>query len=165
MSIQGKCWKYGDNVNTDEIIPARYLNTTDAKELGSHCMEDADAAFAGRVAAGDVIVGGRNFGCGSSREHAPVAIRACGVAAVIARSFARIFYRNCINMGLPIVASDEAVDGIEAGHEIEVDVAAGVIHNRTTGAEFAVPPFPPQLRAIMDAGGLMAYVKQQAEGK
>ena len=155
----GKAYKFGDNVNTDEIIPARYLNTSDPQELASHCMEDADAEFAGKVAAGDVIVGGRNFGCGSSREHAPVSIKTCGVAAVVARSFARIFYRNCINMGLPIVVSDAAVDGIEAGAEVEVDLAAGKIHNRTTGVSFDVPPFPPQIREIIDAGGLMAYVE------
>jgi 3-isopropylmalate dehydratase small subunit len=153
--------KFGDNVNTDEIIPARYLNTTDPAELARHCMEDADPGFAAKIAPGDVIVGGANFGCGSSREHAPLAIKAVGVSCVIAGSFARIFYRNCINMGLPIVVSPQAAEAIADGDQVEVDLSSGVIRDKTRRRCFHCAPFPPELRAIIDAGGLMAFVKRK----
>jgi len=155
----GKAWKFGDDVNTDEIIPARYLNTIDPGELAAHCMEDADAAFAKNVRPGDVIVGGANFGCGSSREHAPIAIKGAGVACVIAKTFARIFFRNCINTGLPILACPGAADEIDAGDEIEIDLAAGRIRNVTQGREHDTPPFPKEMQDIIAAGGLMNFVK------
>ena len=160
--MAGTAHKFRDNINTDEIIPARYLNTTDRGELASHCMEDIDAAFAERVKPGDVIVAGANFGCGSSREHAPIAIKAAGCCCVIAKSFARIFYRNAINTGLAIFESTEAVDGISPGDRVEADVAAGEIRNLTTGKTFRPLPFPEGMRDIIDAGGLMAYVKRTA---
>ncbi len=158
--MRGAAWTFGDDVNTDEIIPARYLNTIDPGELAAHCMEDADPEFAGKVGAGDVIVAGANFGCGSSREHAPIAIKAAGVSCVIAKSFARIFYRNAINIGLPILTCPEVVDETQTGDELEVDLADGKIYNRTRGGEYAVPPFPSQMREIIDAGGLMNFVKK-----
>ncbi|MFW6158747.1 MAG: 3-isopropylmalate dehydratase small subunit [Planctomycetota bacterium] len=161
--MKGKAWTFGDDVNTDEIIPARYLNTIDRDELAAHCMEDADPDFAGKVEAGDLIVAGRNFGCGSSREHAPIAIKAAGVSCVIARSFARIFFRNAINIGLPILPCPEAADDIRAGDELEVDLAAGTIRNVTRGRDYAAPPFPGQMRQIIDAGGLMNFVKQSVK--
>lgn len=156
--IEGNAIKYGDNVDTDVIIPARYLNTSDPGELAAHCMEDLDASFAARVQPGDVVVGGLNFGCGSSREHAPIALKASGVSLVIAKSFARIFYRNAINIGLAIVECPEAVDGIADGDRVEADLAAGVIRNATTGATFAVEPFPPFIRRIIERGGLVEAV-------
>ncbi len=158
--MTGSAWTFGDDVNTDEIIPARYLNTIDPAELAAHCMEDADPKFAGKVGAGDVIVAGTNFGCGSSREHAPIAIKAAGVSCVIAKSFARIFYRNAINIGLPILTCPKAVDEIRAGDELEIDLANGKIYNRTRGAEYDIPPFPSRMREIIDAGGLMNFVKK-----
>jgi len=161
LSIRGKCWKYGDNVNTDEIIPARYLNTTDLKELGAHAMEDLDADFVGKVSPGDVMVGGENFGCGSSREHAPVALRGAGVACVVARSFARIFFRNAINTGLPIVECPQAAEALETGDEVEIDFAAGTITRTGTDQVFAVEPFPEAIQEIIDAGGLMNLVRQR----
>ena len=161
MSIRGKVWKYGDNVNTDEIIPARYLNTTDAKELGAHAMEDLDADFVGKVSPGDVIVGGENFGCGSSREHAPVALRGAGVACIIGRSFARIFFRNAINTGLPIVECPQAVEALDTGDEVEIDFAAGTITKAGTNQVFAIEPFPETIQEIIDAGGLMNLVRQR----
>jgi 3-isopropylmalate dehydratase small subunit len=154
----GKAWKYGDDVNTDVIIPARYLNTSEAAALAEHCMEDADSGkFAAGHAAGDVIVAGRNFGCGSSREHAPISIKASGVAAVIAESFARIFFRNAINIGLPILESTEAAKAIEQGDEVEFDLAAGTI--TSGGKTFAFEPYPPELQEIVKAGGLLPHVR------
>jgi len=158
--MKGKAWKFGDDVNTDEIIPARYLNTIDPKELAAHCMEDADAEFAGKVRPGDVLVGGANFGCGSSREHAPIAIKAAGVSCVIAKTFARIFFRNCINTGLPILACPDAAEAIDAGDEIEVDLAGGTIRDLTRGTEYTTAPFPREMQDIIAAGGLMNFVKQ-----
>jgi len=160
--IRGKCWKFGHDINTDEIIPARYLNTTDPQELASHCMEDADPDFVGKKSPGDIMIAGKNFGCGSSREHAPLSIKAGGISCVIAENFARIFFRNSINIGLPIFECPEAAKAIEEGDEIEVDMAAGSIHNVSKGARYTVAPFPPELLGIMEAGGLMSFVKQQA---
>ena len=157
--MKGRAWKFGDDVNTDLIIPARYLNTSDPAELALHCMEDAQADFADRVRSGDIIVAGRNFGCGSSREHAPVAIRACGVSCVIAATFARIFFRNAINIGLPIFESEEASREIEAGDAIEFDMAEGSI--RARGKAYRVEPYPESLREIIAAGGLIPYVKRR----
>jgi 3-isopropylmalate/(R)-2-methylmalate dehydratase small subunit len=163
--ISGKIHKYGDNVNTDEIIPARYLNTTDPYELGSHCMEDIDTEFVKKVKAGDVIVAQENFGCGSSREHAPIAIKAAGVSCVIAKSFARIFYRNAINIGLPILECPEAVEGTSDGDQIEVDLEAGRIKNTTTGKEFHAKPFPPFMQQLIAAGGLINYARKQISAR
>ncbi len=160
MNFQGKAIKYGDNVDTDVIIPARYLNTSDKKELASHCMEDIDKDFAGKVQAGDIMVAGYNFGCGSSREHAPIAIKESGISLVIARSFARIFYRNSINIGLAIVECEEAVDGIAEGDKIEADLKNGVIYNRTTGKSFSVKPFPAFIQKIIENGGLVESIKK-----
>ena len=159
MELKGKVHKYGDNVDTDVIIPARYLNTSEAKELAAHCMEDIDAAFAGRVEAGDIIVAGRNFGCGSSREHAPLAIKASGVACVIATAFARIFYRNALNIGLPILECPEAAEAIAAGDEVAIDLASGTVTDETTGRTFKAEPFPPFMRELIAAGGLAAYMR------
>jgi len=155
----GKAWKFGDNIDTDLIIPARYLNTSDPIELAKHCMEDADPTWVKKMKAGDFIIGGENFGCGSSREHAPLAIKTTGVPAVIAKSFARIFYRNSINIGLPILESAEAVDGISEGDEIEVELATGTIINKTTGKTFKAQAFPEFMQGIIDAGGLVNYLK------
>ena len=162
--MKGKAWKFGDDVNTDLIVPARYLNTTDAQELASHCMEDADPEFTNKISPGDIIVAGRNFGCGSSREHAPLAIKTAGLSCVIAESFARIFFRNAINIGLPIFECPDAAKGISQGDELEVDMATGTIHNLTTTKTYTVPPFPEELQAIISAGGLMNYVTQQLGG-
>lgn len=159
MELKGKVHKYGDNVDTDVIIPARYLNTSEAKELAAHCMEDIDAAFAGRVEAGDIIVAGRNFGCGSSREHAPLAIKASGVACVIATTFARIFYRNALNIGLPILECPEAAEAIAAGDEVAIDLASGTVTDETMGRTFKAEPFPPFMRELIAAGGLAAYMR------
>jgi 3-isopropylmalate/(R)-2-methylmalate dehydratase small subunit len=158
--IRGNVHVFGDDVNTDEIIPARYLNTTDAAELAAHCMEDADPEFVKKVKPGDVIVAGKNFGCGSSREHAPVSIKAAGVSCVVAKSFARIFFRNAINIGLPIVVSPEASADARPGDEFDVDLAKGVVVNRALGKTYSAPPFPKAMREIIDAGGLMEFVKQ-----
>ena len=160
MKFQGKAIKYGDNVDTDVIIPARYLNTSDSKELALHCMEDIDKDFVKKVNAGDVMVAGYNFGCGSSREHAPIAIKASGISLVIAKSFARIFYRNAINIGLAIVECEEAVDGISNGDELSADLTNGVIYNLTTGEKFAVKPFPEFIQNIIEKGGLVESVKK-----
>ena len=160
MNFQGKAIKYGDNVDTDVIIPARYLNTSDHKELASHCMEDLDKDFVNKVKVGDLMVAGNNFGCGSSREHAPIAIKASGISLVIARSFARIFYRNAINIGLAIVECDEAVDGISDGDEVQADLQKGVIYNLTTGKSFAVKPFPEFIQKIIENGGLVESIKK-----
>ena len=159
MIFNGKVIKYGDNVDTDVIIPARYLNTIDKKELASHCMEDLDKTFIKRVQVGDIMVAGYNFGCGSSREHAPIAIKESGISLVIAKSFARIFYRNSINIGLAIVECSEAVDGIADGDKVEADLDNGVIYNRTTGAEFKTKPFPEFVQKIITAGGLVESIK------
>ncbi|MBQ1396744.1 MAG: 3-isopropylmalate dehydratase small subunit [Eubacterium sp.] len=161
MDAKGTVFKYGNNIDTDVIIPARYLNTTDHKELASHCMEDIDKSFIQKVHAGDLIVAGDNFGCGSSREHAPIAIKAAGVSCVIARTFARIFYRNSINIGLPIMECPEAADAIQEGDEVEVDFSTGIIRDITTGETFQAAPFPDFIRSIIDKGGLMASLKEQ----
>ena len=160
MKYLGKVIKYGDNVDTDVIIPARYLNTIDKQELASHCMEDLDASFVSRVNPGDIMVAGSNFGCGSSREHAPIAIKESGISLVIAKSFARIFYRNSINIGLAIVECPEAVEGISDGDEVEADLDNGVIYNRTTGKSFKTQPFPEFIQRIICAGGLVEAVKE-----
>jgi len=159
MILQGKVWRYGDNVDTDAIIPARYLNTADPKELAEHCMEDIDTTFAGEINSGDIIVGGRNFGCGSSREHAPVAIKASGVPCVIAESFARIFYRNGINIGLPLVELGPSVAEIKNGDIVRVDLAGGTVENITLGKKFSVQPLPGFIQEIAKAGGLIKYLK------
>lgn len=157
--IKGKVHKFGSNVDTDVIIPARYLNSVDPKELASHCMEDIDVEFVNRVRDGDIIVAEDNFGCGSSREHAPVAIKAAGVSCVIANTFARIFYRNALNIGLPILECPEAVAGTSAGDELEIDLAAGRIRNLSTGREFQAKPFPPFMQELIAAGGLIYYAR------
>ena len=157
--MKGKAWKFRDDVNTDEIIPARYLNTSDPDELAAHCMEDIREEFVAAVREGDVIVGGRNFGCGSSREHAPIAIKTAGVQCVVAASFARIFLRNSINIGLPIVEHAGAAAEINEGDEIELDLEAARLINHTQSKTYDLPPFPERLREIIDAGGLMAYLK------
>jgi 3-isopropylmalate/(R)-2-methylmalate dehydratase small subunit len=159
--MRGQVHVFGDDVNTDEIIPARYLNSIDPAFLANHCMEDADPEFVAKVRPGDIIVAGENFGCGSSREHAPIAIKAAGVACVVAKSFARIFFRNAINIGLPIITCPEAVADADAGHELEIDLAKGRLANLTTGRTFAFPPFTAEIQAIIAAGGLMAFVKSQ----
>ncbi|MBW2058326.1 MAG: 3-isopropylmalate dehydratase small subunit [Deltaproteobacteria bacterium] len=161
MKLRGRAWKFGSNVDTDAIIPARYLNVADPDVLAEHCMEDENPEFARGVKSGDMIVAGTNFGCGSSREHAPIAIKARGISCIIARSFARIFYRNAFNMGLPIVESGEAVDGIEDGHELEVDLTSGEITNVTTGLVFKSNPIPPFMRQIIDDGGLMQHIARR----
>ncbi len=160
MKFSGNAIKYGDNVDTDVIIPARYLNTIDKKELASHCMEDIDKDFVKKVKCGDIMVAGQNFGCGSSREHAPIAIKESGISLVIAKSFARIFYRNSINIGLAILECDEAVDNISEGDVIEVDLDAGVIYNKTAGKSFSTKPFPEFIQKIITAGGLIESIKQ-----
>ncbi len=164
MKYQGTAVKYGDNVDTDVIIPARYLNTGDPAALAAHCMEDLDSSFVKRVKPGDMIIAGQNFGCGSSREHAPIAIKASGISVVIAESFARIFYRNAINIGLPIVECPAAAKAISAGDTVEADLGAGVIRNLTTGAEFGTAPFPPFIQQIIEAGGLVEAIKSGAIG-
>lgn len=158
MKYTGNVIKYGDNVDTDVIIPARYLNTSDHKELASHCMEDLDKTFVSRVQSGDIITAGQNFGCGSSREHAPIAIKASGISLVIAKSFARIFYRNSINIGLAIVECPEAVDGISEGDKVEADLDNGIIRNLTTGQEFKTAPFPEFVQKIIENGGLIQSI-------
>ena len=160
-----KVYKYGDNVDTDVIIPARYLNAPDEKSLAAHCMEDIDASFAPSVEAGDIVVGGNNFGCGSSREHAPLALKACGVKCVIAKSFARIFYRNAINIGFPILECPEAVDGISAGDQVTVDFQTGEIVNQSTGKHFQAAPFPEFVNGIISSGGLLASLKARGVAK
>ena len=161
MKLEGKVWRYGDNIDTDVIIPARYLNSFDPEELASHCMVDIDESFAANVKAGDIIVGGRNFGCGSSREHAPVAIKASGVPVVIASSFARIFYRNGINIGLPLLEIGDDVKKIRADDQLRVDVATGTIEDLTTGDVFHAHPLPGFVQDIARAGGLINYIKNK----
>lgn len=156
--IKGKVHKLGDNVNTDEIIPARYLNTTDPVELGRHCMETVDPEFSKKIQRGDLIVAGKNFGCGSSREHAPVAIKGCGVSCVIAQGFARIFFRNALNIGLAILESKEAAEDIQQGDELEVDIKAGQIKNITRNKTYQSMPFPKFMQDIINAGGLLKYL-------
>ena len=163
--VTGKVFKYGDNVDTDVIIPARYLNAPSPEELAKHCMEDIDPAFASTVQPGDIIVGGANFGCGSSREHAPIAIRACGVACVIAASFARIFYRNSINIGFPILECPEAAAAVQNGDTISVDFATGVIHDDTTGEEFKAVAFPAFINRIIEHNGLLPYLKARQDAE
>ncbi len=159
MKAKGRVFKYGDNVDTDVIIPARHLTTPDMKELAKHCMEDIDASFATAVRPGDMIVAGRNFGCGSSREHAPASIKAAGVSCVIAATFARIFYRNALNIGLPILECPEAAAAIASGDTVSIDFDTGSIKDETTGAEFSAEPFPPFMQDLIKAGGLAAYMK------
>jgi 3-isopropylmalate/(R)-2-methylmalate dehydratase small subunit len=159
MKFRGKVHKFGADIDTDVIIPARYLNTFDPGELAQHCMEDADPDFSAKVKAGDIIVADKNFGCGSSREHAPIAIKGAGVACVIARSFARIFYRNAINTGLPILECDKAIDAINEGDQVEIDLNQGQVRNLRTGEVFEAAPFPAFMQGIMAKGGLINYIK------
>lgn len=161
MKFTGNAWKFGSDIDTDRIIPARYLNTSDPAELAKHCMEDADPGFASKVVKGDIIVAEKNFGCGSSREHAPIALKASGVSCVIARSFARIFYRNSFNMGLPILESNEVVDSTDAGDRLEVDMDTGEIYNATKKLRFQARPVPPFMQELIKAGGLLASIKKQ----
>ncbi|MDO5778974.1 3-isopropylmalate dehydratase small subunit [Clostridium sp.] len=163
MKATGRVFKYGDNVDTDVIIPARYLNTSDAKELASHCMEDIDLDFAKEVQEGDIIVANKNFGCGSSREHAPIAIKESGISCVIASTFARIFYRNAINIGLPILECDQAVKSIEAGDKLEVNFDTGVIKNLTKNEEYQGEAFPEFMQKIINSNGLIGYIKNSQE--
>ena len=160
MKFEGNVIKYGDNVDTDVIIPARYLNTIDKKELASHCMEDIDKEFVNKVRPGDIMVAGANFGCGSSREHAPIAIKESGISLVIAKSFARIFYRNSINIGLAIVECPEAAEAIADGHKVEADLDMGVITDLTTGEKFETKPFPEFIQKIISAGGLIESIRK-----
>ena len=161
MALEGKVWRYGDNIDTDVIIPARYLNSFDPKELASHCMVDIDTTFAEKVQEGDIMVGGKNFGCGSSREHAPIAIKASGVPVIIAASFARIFYRNGINIGLPLLEIGDDVEKIHADDRLRVDPEKGTIENLTTGDTFKAHPLPGFVQAIANAGGLINYIKSK----
>jgi len=163
--LKGRAWKFGADVDTDLIIPARYLNTSDPKELAKHCMEDADPTFASTVSLGDFIVGGNNFGCGSSREHAPIAIKTAGVSCVVAASFARIFYRNAFNLGLPILESPEAAEAVKTGDELEVDLATGKITNLSQGRTYQAQPVPPFMQELLAAGGLMPYVIKRLAGE
>lgn len=160
MTLEGKVWRYGDNIDTDVIIPARYLNSFDPKELASHCMVDIDETFAQNVVEGDIMVGGKNFGCGSSREHAPIAIKASGVPVIVAANFARIFYRNGINIGLPLLEIGDAVEKIKAGDKLRIDVSAGTVENLTTGDLFKAQPLPGFIQDIAKSGGLVNYVKE-----
>jgi len=161
MILKGKVWKFGINIDTDAIIPARYLNTSDPQELAKHLMEDADKDFPSKVKAGDLITADANFGCGSSREHAPIAIKAAGIQAVVAKSFARIFYRNAFNIGLPIFESEEAPEKISEGDEIEVDADSGIIRNITKGEEYSSKPIPPFMQELISAGGLIEWTKKR----
>lgn len=161
MNAKGSVFRYGDNVDTDVIIPARYLNTSDGKELAMHCMEDIDTNFVKEVKEGDIIVADKNFGCGSSREHAPLAIKEAGISCVIARTFARIFYRNAINIGLPILECEAAADGISKGDEVEINFDTGVITNVTKGETYQAQPFPPFMQDIIRQGGLVNKIKAQ----
>ncbi len=160
MKAKGNAWKFGNNINTDEIIPARYLNTSDPVELAKHCMEDADPDFMKKAKPGDIIVGGTNFGCGSSREHAPIALKAADISCVIAESYARIFYRNAINIGMPIIESPEAVKSIETGNQLEIDFDNGTIFNITKNETYAAKPFPVFMQEIISKGGLMNTIKK-----
>jgi 3-isopropylmalate/(R)-2-methylmalate dehydratase small subunit len=161
MKLKGTVWKYGDDVDTDGIIPARYLNVSEPEDLARHCMEDVDSGFARAVQAGDVIVAGENFGCGSSREHAPLAIKGSGVACVVAKSYARIFYRNAINIGLPILECPQAVEETQKGDLLAADLGAGTVTNLRTGRTYQVSPFPPFIMGIIEAGGLVPYTRER----
>lgn len=163
MKAKGRVHKYADNVDTDVIIPARHLNTSDPAELAAHCMEDIDPAFSRKVASGDILVAGRNFGCGSSREHAPLAIKASGISCVIAESFARIFYRNALNIALPIMESPAAAKAISAGDDVDIDFSTGKITDVTTGETFTAEPFPPFMLELIAAGGLANYMRGKAK--
>ncbi|WP_287447828.1 3-isopropylmalate dehydratase small subunit [Sellimonas sp.] len=163
MKVKGHVFKYGDNVDTDVIIPARYLNSFDAKELASHAMVDIDPEFAGKVKPGDIIVARKNFGCGSSREHAPLCLKTAGVSCIIAETFARIFFRNSINIGLPIIECKEAALEIEAGDEVEIDFDSGKIYDRTKGTEYQGQPFPEFMQRIISAGGLVSYTNEKVK--
>lgn len=159
MNTEGKVFKYPDNVDTDVIIPARYLNTPNAEELALHCMEDIDKTFVDRVEKGDIIVAGWNFGCGSSREHAPLVIKTCGCGCIIAKSFARIFYRNAINIGMPILECESAAEEIQDGDDVSVDFTTGIIENKTSGKSYKAEPFPPFIQSIIEKGGLLASLR------
>ena len=161
MKFHGKAFTFGNDVDTDAIIPARYLNDSDPGHLGKHCMEDADPSFSSKVRSGDIIVAGKNFGCGSSREHVPIAIKACGVSCVIATSFARIFFRNSFNMGLPIFESDEASLEIREGDTVEVDASSGEIRDLTTGKSYKARPIPPFMQELIEDGGLMEHIRKR----
>ncbi len=161
MILKGQVHKYGDNVDTDVIIPARYLNVSEPAELAKHCMEDIDSQFMKRMKPGDIIIAGANFGCGSSREHAPLSIKSAGVSCVIARSFARIFFRNAINIGLPLLESTEAVDNTKNGDSLEVDLSTGKIVNLTSGREFAAKPYPEFMSELIQSGGLVEYTRKR----
>lgn len=161
MKFGGKVWKFGDNIDTDAIIPARYLNTSDPKELAKHCMEDADPDFVNKMKPGDIIIGGENFGCGSSREHAPIAIKAAGISCVVAKSFARIFYRNSFNMGLPIFECRELADNIAEGTEISIDSVKGTITIRDTQKTFSINPIPPFMEQLIADGGLLKHIARK----
>ncbi|MRR15411.1 MAG: 3-isopropylmalate dehydratase small subunit [Deltaproteobacteria bacterium] len=161
MIFTGKVWKFGDNIDTDAIIPARYLNTSDPAELAKHCMEDADPDFMKKMKPGDIILGGENFGCGSSREHAPIAIKAAGISCVVAKSFARIFYRNAFNMGLPIFESKELADAIAEGQTITIDSTAGIITVAGSNQKFAISPIPPFMEQLIADGGLMKHIARK----
>jgi len=163
MKPQGCVWKYGDNVDTDAIIPGRYLNVSTPAELAHHCMEDIDPSFTAKMKLGDVIVAGENFGCGSSREHAPLAIKESGISCVVAKTFARIFYRNSINIGLPILECPAVVDSAEQGHRLKIDLQMGQVHNLTTGLLYQAKPYPPFMVALIDAGGLVPYTRKRIE--
>ena len=165
MVIKGKARLFGDNVNTDVIIPARYLNTSDPTELAAHCMEDLDPKFIEQVRPGDVLVAGKNFGCGSSREHAPIALKAAGISCIIAQSFARIFFRNALNIGLPILESSEAVSSIREGDPVEVELDKGLIKDLSSGRTFNAQPFPPFMRDLIAEGGLLAYAAKRGRNK
>jgi 3-isopropylmalate/(R)-2-methylmalate dehydratase small subunit len=165
MLIRGRVWKFGNDIDTDAIIPARYLNTSDPKELAKHLMEDADKDFTSKAKAGDLIVAGKNFGCGSSREHAPIAIKAAGIHAVVAKSFARIFYRNAFNIGLPIFESPEASEKIKEADEVEIDADRGIIRNLTTQEEYKANPIPQFMQELIDAGGLIEWTKKKLRAK
>ena len=165
MKTTGKVFKYGDNVDTDVIIPARYLNTSDALELSKHCMEDIDKEFVKNVNCGDIMVAGNNFGCGSSREHAPLVIKTCGTGCIIAKSFARIFYRNAINIGMPILECPDAAEEINAGDRVSIDFDSGEIINETSGKKYKAQPFPPFIQDIIKAGGLLMSISEGAKNE
>jgi 3-isopropylmalate/(R)-2-methylmalate dehydratase small subunit len=161
MKLTGRAWKYGDNVDTDAIIPARHLSLSAAEELAVHCMEDVDSTFAGEVRPGDIMVAGANFGCGSSREHAPLALKGAGISCVVAKSFARIFFRNAVNIGLPILTCPQAVEGTEAGQRLEVELETGLIRNLDTEETFHAQPYPPFMMGIIEAGGLVEQTRRR----
>lgn len=161
MHVEGKAWKFGSDIDTDGIIPARYLVSSDAAELAKHCMEDVDREFVHKIDPGDIIVADKNFGCGSSREHAPIAIKTAGISCVIAKSFARIFYRNAFNMGLPIIECPEAVDRIEQGDKLRIELSEGTISNLTKGESYQAIPIPPFMQELLTCGGLMNYVSER----